>query len=76
MLLTAAYAWAAFSSAARAAVLALLLGALYGLLYVILKQEDYALLIGASLLFFALAATMYATRKLDWYRVAPGPAPG
>ncbi len=71
VLLTGAYAWAAFSSAARAAVLALLLGALYGLLYVILKQEDYALLIGASLLFFALAATMYATRKLDWYRVAP-----
>lgn len=76
ILLTAAYAWSAFTSAARAAVLAVLLGALYALLYVILNQEDYALLIGAGLLFFALAATMYATRKLDWYRVAPMAPPG
>ena len=74
--LTAAYAWSAFTSAPRAGVLAVLLGALYALLYVILNQEDYALLIGATLLFFALAATMYATRKLDWYRVAPVQPPG
>ncbi|HEX3808664.1 MAG TPA: cell envelope integrity protein CreD [Rhizomicrobium sp.] len=74
--MTCAYAWSAFASAARAAVLAVLLGTLYALLYVILQQEDYALLIGALLLFFALGATMYATRKIDWYRVAPiGPQP-
>jgi inner membrane protein len=71
--LTGAYAVSAFGSRARAAILALLLGMLYGLLYVILKQEDYALLIGAGLLFAALAATMYATRKMDWYRLAPLP---
>jgi inner membrane protein len=71
--LTGAYAVSAFGSRARAGVLALLLGMLYGLLYVILKQEDYALLIGAGLLFAALAATMYATRKMDWYRIVPLP---
>ena len=71
VLLTAAYAVSAFASRARAGVLAVLLGMLYGLLYVILNQEDYALLIGAGLLFAALAATMYATRRMDWYRMIP-----
>lgn len=69
--LTTAYAWSAFASRARAGVLAVLLGVLYASLYVILRQEDDALLIGAVLLFTALAATMYATRTMDWYRVAP-----
>ena len=74
--MTAAYAASAFKSYPRAAVLAVLLGTLYALLYVILRQEDYALLIGALLLFFALGATMFATRKVDWYRVAAsGPQP-
>jgi inner membrane protein len=71
VLLTAAYAVSAFASRVRAAVLAVLLGTLYALLYVILNQEDYALLIGAGLLFAALAATMYATRRMDWYRMIP-----
>lgn len=71
MLLTAAYAMSAFGSGARAGVLAILLGMLYGLLYVILNQEDYALLVGAGLLFAALAATMYVTRRMDWYRMIP-----
>jgi inner membrane protein len=73
VLLTSAYAASVFANRARAGVLAVLLGSLYGLLYVILNQEDYALLIGAVLLFVALAATMYATRKMDWYRLAPLP---
>jgi len=28
------------------------------------------LLIGSTLLFVSLAATMYVTRKIDWYRAA------
>ncbi|HEY1632248.1 MAG TPA: cell envelope integrity protein CreD [Rhizomicrobium sp.] len=71
--LTALYAASAFASKARAAILAAVLGALYGLLYVILIQEDYALLIGALVLFAALGTTMFATRKIDWTRVAPEP---
>ena len=40
---------------------------LYGVLYGLLASEDNALLMGSLLLFAALAATMMATRKLDWY---------
>jgi inner membrane protein len=41
----------------------------YGILYVILLSEDYALLFGSLLLFAILAALMLATRRLDWTRV-------
>jgi inner membrane protein len=51
----------------RTAVLALMLLVLYGVLYLILQSEDYALLAGATLAFVALAATMYFTRNEDWY---------
>jgi len=44
---------------------------LYGVLYGVLLSEDNALLMGSVLLFLALAATMLATRRLDWYRLGP-----
>jgi inner membrane protein len=47
-----------------------LAGACYSLLYFLVLSEDYALLFGALAIFFLLATTMVATRKLDWYRVA------
>ncbi len=65
--LTSLYAVSALASKSRAAVLCAVLGALYGLFYVILNAEDYALLIGSGLLFAALAATMYVTRKINWH---------
>jgi inner membrane protein len=46
------------------------LATLYGLLYWILRSEDYSLLMGALLLFGVLAVLMVATRKVDWTRVA------
>ena len=42
---------------------------LYAYLYVLLMNEDYALLIGSVGLFLILAAIMYATRRVDWYGV-------
>ncbi len=42
---------------------------MYGLLYVLLLQEQTALLIGSLGLFVALAAVMLLTRRMDWYRV-------
>ena len=39
----------------------------YGLLYVILCQQDYSLLFGTVGLFVALGVVMYATRHIDWY---------
>ncbi len=41
---------------------------LYGGLYQLLASEDYALLLGAWLLFALLGLTMYLTRRLDWVR--------
>ena len=46
-----------------------LLSTLYALLYVILQSEDYALLLGALLLFATLAVVMVTTRHVDWYRL-------
>jgi inner membrane protein len=45
------------------------LAACYGVLYVILLSEDYALLFGSLLLFVILAGLMLATRRLDWSKV-------
>ena len=36
-------------------------------MYVLLTLEDYALLAGALVAFLAIAATMIATRRIDWY---------
>jgi len=42
---------------------------LYAVLYVLLRIDDYALLIGSMLLFGVIAAVMVITRRVDWYRV-------
>jgi inner membrane protein len=41
----------------------------YALLYALVLSEDYALLLGAIVLFVALAAVMLVTRRIDWYRI-------
>ena len=60
----------------RGAAFGALLGLLYATLYGLLQSEDNALLLGALLMFAALAAVMVLTRRLDWYAVgvAAGPA--
>jgi inner membrane protein len=45
------------------------LASLYGLLYALLRSEDHALLVGAGVLFVALATVMALTRRVDWNRV-------
>jgi inner membrane protein len=57
----------------RGASFAVLLSSLYGLLYVLLRAEDHALLAGSILVFTALAAAMVATRRVDWYALAANP---
>ena len=39
---------------------------LYSFIYVIIKMEDYALLVGSIGLFLILGAVMYFSRKIDW----------
>ncbi|MBU2493526.1 MAG: cell envelope integrity protein CreD [Bacteroidetes bacterium] len=41
----------------------------YGLMYIILQLQDYALLFGVIALFIILALFMYLTRKLNWFDV-------
>ncbi|MCA1653636.1 MAG: cell envelope integrity protein CreD [Sphingomicrobium sp.] len=64
--LNTAYSAAVLKSWRRAYVIGAILAALYAVLYVLLSLEAYSLLIGALLLFAALAGTMYVTRRLDW----------
>jgi inner membrane protein len=60
----------------RALVVVAAVSLLYAYLYILLLNEDYALLIGAVGLFLILAAVMYATRRVDWYALgAASPAP-
>ena len=44
---------------------------LYLFIYVLLRMEDNALLVGAIASFFAMAAAMYLTRRIDWYGSHP-----
>jgi inner membrane protein len=44
---------------------------LYGLIYILLRLEDNALLVGAISSFAAVAGAMYFTRRIDWYSSLP-----
>jgi inner membrane protein len=63
------YLAAVLHSALRGSGFAAALAALYGMLYGLLRAEDYALLMGSLLVFGLLAGVMLLTRKLDWYGV-------
>jgi inner membrane protein len=63
------YVAAALGSRARSFGFVSLLAGLYGLLYGLLRSEDYALLMGALALFGLLATAMLLTRRLDWHRL-------
>ncbi len=61
------YAGTSFQSA-QVGVRALIgLGALYLAMYVLMTLEDFALLAGSVVAFAVIAATMIATRRIDWY---------
>ena len=47
---------------------------LYALIYMLLRLEDNALLVGAIASFLAVAGVMYFTRNIDWYSSIPSAA--
>ena len=49
-----------------AALFGAVLAALFGFLYIVLRQESYALLSGAVALFAILSVVMVVTNRLDW----------
>ena len=67
------YAGAVLRSWGRASAIGAQLAALYGVLYMLLRSEDYALLMGSLFLFGLLAATMLGTRRVDWYALHATP---
>ena len=66
VVLLVSYSLAVLGKPRGAALMAVMLLLLYGYLYILLRNQDYALLVGSFGLFLALAVTMYLTRHLDW----------
>ncbi len=65
--LTSAYAGWTFGGRAYAIRAGIVFALTYGLLYSLMRMQDFALMIGALASFMAIAAVMYLTRHMDWY---------
>jgi len=63
------YSLAVLRRVSRAAIVATGVALLYGYLYLLLMNEDYALLIGSIGLFVILGAIMFVTRRVDWFTI-------
>lgn len=66
-LLIVLYSASILRGAGRASTIAALLAGEHGVLYVVLRMENYALLAGTAALFAVLAAVMFFTRNVDWF---------
>jgi inner membrane protein len=67
VLLIGVYIAGALRSRLRGSAAGTAMAVVYAVLYVLVLSEDYALLLGAIVLFAALAAVMLVTRRIDWY---------
>lgn len=61
------YAKGHFGKWGTAGIFAGVLSGLYGFIFVLIRLEDTALLVGSIGLFIVLALVMYASRKVNWY---------
>jgi len=67
--LVALYSWAVFDRVVFPPLASSLLLVLYGYLYFTIRRQEYSLLASSIGLFIIVAALMYFTRKVDWYRL-------
>ncbi len=67
ILLISLYAKGHFKSWKTAGIFFCLLSCLYGFIFVLIRLEDTALLVGSIGLFIVLSLIMYASRKITWY---------
>jgi inner membrane protein len=67
VLLVTIYAKSHFNKWTVASVFAGIIGAIYGFIFVLIRLEDTALLVGSIGLFVILALVMYVSRKINWY---------
>lgn len=63
------YSISVFRSIKIMTLLAVILTAVYGFVFVTLQLSDYALLLGSIGLTVILGATMYFTRNVNWYQI-------
>ena len=56
-----------FSDGLHGARASVVFSLLYGLIYLLLRLDDYALLMSSVASFLAVGAAMYLTRRIDWY---------
>ncbi len=61
------YAGAAFRSRKYQVQALAIFAVVYGLIYLLMRLEDFALLAGSLASFLGLAVAMWLTRNLDWY---------
>jgi inner membrane protein len=66
-LMIALYSASILRSWARAATIAVVLSGVHGVLYIVLRMENLALLAGTAALFVALGAVMFFTRNVEWH---------
>ena len=69
ILLISCYCVAILKSSQRSAIIGAFISLLYGYLYTLLINQDYALLAGSVGLFLLLGTVMYLTRKIDWNNI-------
>jgi inner membrane protein len=68
ILLITLYAKGHFKSWKTAGIFASILTGLYGFIFILIRLEDTALLVGSIGLFIVLSLVMYASRKINWYQ--------
>lgn len=69
--LVSAYCRAVLGTTIRAMIVGMALACLYLYLFVLLRLEEFALLVGSIGLFVVLAAAMYLTRWISWPSLRP-----
>jgi inner membrane protein len=67
IILIGLYAKSHFKSWKSAGIFTGVLTLLYGFIFILIRLEDTALLVGSIGLFIILALTMYASKKVNWY---------
>jgi inner membrane protein len=72
--LVVSYSAAILRSRGRAGAIGALLASVHGVLYIVLRMENFALLAGTGALFAALGAVMWFTRNIDWHAQDAGGA--
>jgi inner membrane protein len=75
VLIVGGYCSAILRSWQRGLGIVLWLSVLYGVLFVLITREDFALVMGSTVVLLLIAVTMYLTRKVDWYGLNAQDAP-